>query len=163
MPEMGTSGLMSGDGKRGGARRQYPRPSSTLPAAASARALPAPDTDVPPLLKAALPKRTESRGPGPSRRRGPSRQDLRLGTAPREQRSRDAPGQPRDVPRVYVLQVLDAADSSFCYSTHRSKPGITRIGMTNLAAIRPKSCVNRPTHAVRETRQARAWFRFLGI
>ena len=31
MPEMGTSGLMSGDGKRGGARRQYPRPSSTLP------------------------------------------------------------------------------------------------------------------------------------
>jgi hypothetical protein len=31
MPEIGTSGLMSGDGKRGGARRQYPRPSSTLP------------------------------------------------------------------------------------------------------------------------------------
>jgi hypothetical protein len=31
MPEMGTSGLMSGDGKRGGLLRQYPRPSSTLP------------------------------------------------------------------------------------------------------------------------------------
>ena len=31
MPEIGTSGLMSGDGKRGGAQRQYPRPSSTLP------------------------------------------------------------------------------------------------------------------------------------
>ena len=34
MPEIGTSGLMSGDGKRGGDQRQYPRPSSTLPAAA---------------------------------------------------------------------------------------------------------------------------------
>src|ERR1019366_7637790 len=32
MPEIGTSGLMSGVGKRGGARRQYPRPTSTLPA-----------------------------------------------------------------------------------------------------------------------------------
>ena len=31
MLEMGTSGLMSGDGKRGGVLRQYPRPSSTLP------------------------------------------------------------------------------------------------------------------------------------
>ena len=31
MPEMGTSGLMSGDGKRGGAPRQCSRPSSTLP------------------------------------------------------------------------------------------------------------------------------------
>ena len=34
MPEIGTSGLMSGDGKRGDAGRQYPRPSSTLPASA---------------------------------------------------------------------------------------------------------------------------------
>jgi hypothetical protein len=33
MPEIGTSGLMSGDGKRGGALRQYSRPSSTLPRA----------------------------------------------------------------------------------------------------------------------------------
>ena len=33
MLEMGTSGLMSGDGKRGGVLRQYPRPSSTLPVA----------------------------------------------------------------------------------------------------------------------------------
>src|ERR1035438_2000666 len=32
MPEIGTSGLMSGVGKRGGARRQYLRPTSTLPA-----------------------------------------------------------------------------------------------------------------------------------
>src|SRR5436189_6260411 len=39
MPEMGRSGLMSGDGKRGGARRQYPRPSSTLPAAGFSRLL----------------------------------------------------------------------------------------------------------------------------
>lgn len=31
MPEMGTSGLMCGDGKRGGQLRQYPHPSSTLP------------------------------------------------------------------------------------------------------------------------------------
>src|SRR4051812_15364238 len=31
MPEIGTSGLMSGGGKRSGALRQYPRPSSTLP------------------------------------------------------------------------------------------------------------------------------------
>ena len=31
MPEFGTSGLMSGDGKRGGAQRQCSRPSSTLP------------------------------------------------------------------------------------------------------------------------------------
>src|SRR5712692_5565697 len=38
MPEMGTSGLMSGDGKRGGARRQYPRPSSTLPVLGNANA-----------------------------------------------------------------------------------------------------------------------------
>jgi hypothetical protein len=30
MPEIGTSGLMSGDGKRGGANRQHPRLSSTL-------------------------------------------------------------------------------------------------------------------------------------
>ena len=35
MLEMGTSGLMSGDGKRGVALRQYPRPSSTLPRADS--------------------------------------------------------------------------------------------------------------------------------
>src|SRR5438128_12095063 len=39
MPEMGTSGLMSGDGKRGGARRQYPRPSSTLPGFSVGRSL----------------------------------------------------------------------------------------------------------------------------
>ena len=32
MRQIRTSGLMSGDGKRGGAhKRQYPRPSSTLP------------------------------------------------------------------------------------------------------------------------------------
>src|SRR5262244_1733313 len=31
MPEIGTSGLMSGDGKRGDALRQRSRPSSTLP------------------------------------------------------------------------------------------------------------------------------------
>ncbi|MGO9254770.1 MAG: hypothetical protein ACLQU1_00485, partial [Bryobacteraceae bacterium] len=31
MPEIGTSGLMSGVGKQGGARRQYLRPTSTLP------------------------------------------------------------------------------------------------------------------------------------
>src|ERR1035437_2641575 len=31
-PEIGTSGLIGGVGKRGGARRQYPRPTSTLPA-----------------------------------------------------------------------------------------------------------------------------------
>ena len=31
MPEIGTSGLTSGDGKRGGAPRQCSRPSSTLP------------------------------------------------------------------------------------------------------------------------------------
>ena len=31
MPEIGTSGLMSGDGKRGGGQRQCSRPSSTLP------------------------------------------------------------------------------------------------------------------------------------
>ena len=37
MLEMGTSGLMSGDGKRGGVQRQYPRPSSTLPVAAQLR------------------------------------------------------------------------------------------------------------------------------
>src|ERR1019366_7998257 len=33
MPEMGTSGLMSGDGKRGGRISPFSRPSSTLPAA----------------------------------------------------------------------------------------------------------------------------------
>ena len=33
MPELGTSGLMSGEGKRDDALRQHPRPSSTLPAA----------------------------------------------------------------------------------------------------------------------------------
>ncbi len=33
MPETGTSGLMSGVGKRGGGIRQYPRPASTLPGA----------------------------------------------------------------------------------------------------------------------------------
>jgi hypothetical protein len=32
MPEIGTSGLMSGDGKRGGAHALFSRPSSTLPA-----------------------------------------------------------------------------------------------------------------------------------
>src|ERR1019366_3393675 len=32
MPEIGTSGLMSGVGKQGGAQRQYLRPTSTLPA-----------------------------------------------------------------------------------------------------------------------------------
>ena len=31
MPEIGTSGLMSGVGKQGGAQRQYLRPTSTLP------------------------------------------------------------------------------------------------------------------------------------
>jgi hypothetical protein len=31
MPEIGTSGLMSGVGKRGGALRQCSRPTSTLP------------------------------------------------------------------------------------------------------------------------------------
>jgi len=31
MLEMGTSGLMSGVGKRDGASRQHPRPTSTLP------------------------------------------------------------------------------------------------------------------------------------
>ena len=31
MREIRTSGLMSGDGKRDGAKRQHPRPSSTLP------------------------------------------------------------------------------------------------------------------------------------
>jgi len=39
MPEMGTSGLMSGDGKRGGLLRQYPRPSSTLPVSPSVAAV----------------------------------------------------------------------------------------------------------------------------
>jgi hypothetical protein len=34
MREIRTSGLMNGDGKRGGDQCQYPRPSSTLPAAA---------------------------------------------------------------------------------------------------------------------------------
>jgi len=34
MPEIGTSGLMSGVGKQGGAQRQYLRPTSTLPNAA---------------------------------------------------------------------------------------------------------------------------------
>src|ERR1035437_2611646 len=33
MPEMGTSGLMSGDGKRGGRISPFSRPSSPLPAA----------------------------------------------------------------------------------------------------------------------------------
>ena len=31
MREIRTSGSMSGEGKRGGALREYPRPSSTLP------------------------------------------------------------------------------------------------------------------------------------
>src|ERR1700761_2918180 len=40
MPEIGTSGLMSGDGKRGdGQRPKPPRPSSTLPNVWSGRAL----------------------------------------------------------------------------------------------------------------------------
>jgi hypothetical protein len=34
MLEMGTSGLMSGDGKRAAPQAQYSRPSSTLPAPA---------------------------------------------------------------------------------------------------------------------------------
>jgi hypothetical protein len=40
MPEIGTSGSMSGDGKRGVAERpKLPRPSSTLPSVWTGRAL----------------------------------------------------------------------------------------------------------------------------
>src|SRR5439155_14689670 len=49
MPEIGTSGLMSGDGKRGGALRQCSRPSSTLlasPRASARKSAGAADTSV---------------------------------------------------------------------------------------------------------------------
>src|SRR5207247_5800234 len=40
MQEIGTSGLMSGVGKQGGARRQYLRPTSTLPASLNSFTMP---------------------------------------------------------------------------------------------------------------------------
>jgi hypothetical protein len=52
MPELGTSGLMSGEGKRDDALRQHPRPSSTLPAAGLGNIIRAEGAILRPIIRA---------------------------------------------------------------------------------------------------------------